>query len=99
MKYTVRPSRLLGEDTMKFFERVYPGYKCTGEVLEEKFPNGSIKSWVVFKSSSPKTQLTPYDVCRDCGDHYVIARCYINERRYDRIEENSLECTYNVKDE
>lgn len=61
----------------------------TGDVLKETFLDGTVQSLVVFKGS-----WTPFGCCRDCGDHYIIARY----SRYDRIDKSTLEITHDVED-
>ena len=63
----------------KYWEQT--GHTPTGETLTETFPDGSAQTLVVFKGS-----YTPYGMCRDCGDHYIIARY----ARYDKIDKKTL---------
>ena len=84
----------LEENEIEFFERMNPGYKCTGETLTEQFPEGGGQTLVIFKSDSPTSNFTPYGMCRDCGDHYIVARW----SRYDRIEKTSLLLIPDVQD-
>lgn len=94
MRYEFKIGKL--EDTEReFFERVNPGYKCTGETLEERWENGGGQTLVVFKTvGRGKKHFTPYGMCRDCGDHYIIARW----SRYDRIDKATLEIERDVED-
>ena len=85
MKYKVTIGKL-EESEKEFFERMNPGYKCTGETLTEQFPEGGGQTLVIFKTVSPTSNFTPYGMCRDCGDHYIVARY----SRHDRIEKTSL---------
>ena len=77
-----------------YYEKMNPGYKCTGETLEERYEEehgweGGACTYVVMKG-----KWTRYGMCRDCGDHYVIARY----SRYDRINKGTLELIRDVED-
>ena len=72
----------------EFFARVNPGYEVTGELLAEAWDGGS-QTLVVFRGPS-----TVYGMCRDCGDHYIIARW----DRYDRVDKGSMRLTLDVED-
>lgn len=81
----------------EFFERVNPGYICTGETLEERYEEtegreAGATTYVVMKSKGKRW--TPYGMCRDCGDHYIIARW----SRYDRIDKKTFKRTVDVED-
>ena len=81
----------------EFFERVNPGYICTGETLEERYEEtegreAGATTYVVMKSKGKRW--TPYGMCRDCGDHYIIARW----SRYDRIDKGTFKRTIDVED-
>lgn len=99
MKYTY--THYIGElkgDEFEYFERTNPGYTCTGETLieeyrEERGRDGGGCTYVVFKCK-PGHHGTRYGMCRDCGDHYIIARW----SRYDRIDKKTLEITFDVED-
>lgn len=87
----------LTETEVKYFERVNPGFKCTGEELEEQYEEEQGResggtTFVVMKAT--KSNWTPYGMCRDCGDHYIIARW----SRYDKIDKETLEITRDVED-
>lgn len=71
-----------------WFERANKGWKTTGETLEERWEDGA-QTLVVFKGS-----FTRYGMCRDCGDHYIIARY----SRYDRIDKDTFKVTKDVED-
>ena len=97
MKHSFKIGRL--EDSERdYFERVNPGYVCTGETLEEKWmesngmPGGC--TYVVFKGVGRRNNWTPYGMCRDCGDHYVIARW----SRHDRIDKKTLSIIFDTED-
>ena len=85
----------LAFDEYKYFEGMNPGYACTGETLREEFPDGSAQTLVVFKRKPGFRHGTMYGMCRDCGDHYIIARW----SRYDRIDKATLKITVDVEDE
>lgn len=91
--YTYKTGKLeAGEE--KFFEKVNPGFRCTGETLEERYEeaegrDGGATTYVVMSG-----RWTPYGMCRDCGDHYIIAKY----SRYDRIEKGTLKRTADVDD-
>ena len=77
-----------------WFEKMNPGYTCTGETLEERYEeehgwDGGATTYAVMKG-----KWTRYGMCRDCGDHYIIARW----SRYDRIEKGTLQLTRDVED-
>lgn len=87
-----RAERLSKEDREYYTKcgREYkPMLKPTGETIWERYETGAVCR-VVMKGS-----WTPYDVMRDCGDHYIIARY----SRYDRISKDLTEITYDVDDE
>lgn len=78
-----------------FFEKMNPGYKCTGETLAERYEETEGReaggtTYVVMKGKNR----TPYGMCRDCGDHYIIAKW----DRYDRIDKGTLKRTVDVDD-
>lgn len=79
------------EENKRFFDR--KGYHMTGKILKETVvdDNGleSVTEWVVFKGS-----WTRYCSVRDCGDHFIIARY----ARWDRVDKDTLEITYDVED-
>lgn len=93
MKFNVSIGRL-EENEKEFFEIVNRGYECTGETLKIQYPDGSTETLVVFRAKIETCEVTPYTMCRDCGDHYIIARW----NRYDRIEKISLKYTVDVED-
>lgn len=83
----------------EFFERLNPGYKCTGETLIEEYKvfedgetlvDGHSCTYVVMKG-----RFTQFEMCRDCGDHYIIARW----SRYDRVDKQTRTITFDVEDE
>lgn len=76
-----------------FYEKYNPGYTVTGETLSETFIDKfGLETGCVYVVM--KGPFTRYCMCRDCGDHYIIARWC----RYDRIDKNTLEITYDVED-
>lgn len=86
------------EGDKEYFERVNPGYKVTGETLEEHYEgfdeNGRLVDGGGCTYAVMKGRFTKYGMCRDCGDHYIIARW----SRYDRVDKNSLTVKFDVKD-
>lgn len=92
MKYQVEVMRnTLTQEEQDWYNRANARIKltATGDTLKETFPDGSSQTLVVFKG-----RWTPYGVCRDCGDHYIIARY----SRYDCIDKSTLEITLDVDD-
>lgn len=91
--YTYKVGQLENEEK-EFYERVNPGFICTGATLIEKYREEQNResggqTLVVFKGKR-----TMYGMCRDCGDHYIIARW----SRYDRIDKDTLKITFDVED-
>lgn len=79
-------------DDLTIYERFNPGFTTTGELLTEEWEeSGKVRgiTRVVFKG-----KYTAYGMCRDCGDHYIIARY----SRYDRIDKATLKITEDVED-
>ena len=78
---------------VEYFESMNHGWKCTGETLKESWVDRYgleyNTEYVVFKG-----KFTQYGMCRDCGDHYIIARW----DRYDKIDKKTHEYTYDVED-
>ena len=85
MKYEIGK---LEQGEKELFEKMNKGWKCTGETLKETWEKGS-QTLVVFKGRS-----TAWGMCRDCGDHYIIARW----DRYDRIDKGTFKVTRDVED-
>ena len=84
-------------EDMDYFNGANPGYRCTGETLTEGYRETTGKdagstTYVVMEAKGK--QWTPYGMCRDCGDHYIIAKW----SRYDRIEKGTLNFTHDVDD-
>lgn len=84
----------LEESEKAFYEKVNPGFKCTGETLEESYDeiHGLEKggtTYVVFNG-----KWTPYGMCRDCGDHYIIAKW----DKYIRIDKGTFNKKVDVED-
>ena len=79
----------------EFFEKMNPGYKVTGETLEESYKEefGRESGGTTYVVMTGKNR-TPYGMCRDCGDHYIIAKW----DRYDRIDKGTLKRTVDVED-
>lgn len=102
MKYTYTYETGILEATEKdYFEKMNPGYETTGETLREEYSEelgreGGATTYVVMKAVSGKARRigTPYGMCRDCGDHYIIARW----SRYDRIDKETYKRTPDVED-
>lgn len=92
-RYTYTTGKL--EDSERdFFERNNKGWRCTGETLCEEYEaiDGSEAggtTYVVMKG-----RFTRWGMCRDCGNHYIIARW----DRYDRIDKVTFERTLDVED-
>lgn len=84
----------LEKDDKEFFERVNPGYKCTGETLEERYEETEGREAGATTFVVMKGRFTQYGMCRDCGDHYIIARW----SRYDRIDKDTFKRTCDVED-
>lgn len=100
MKYTwTYKLGKLDECDREYFERVNGDYKCTGETIEERYEEKEGRDegatiYVVMKATGNLTAWTPYQMCRDCGDHYIIAKLC----RYDRIDKGTLKVTRDVED-
>ena len=84
---------VLPPEEVEYFEFLNKGFKCTGKTLEERYTDAfgfeQSTTYVVMTG-----KFTPYGMCRDCGDHYTIARW----SRYDRIDKDTFEITYDTKD-
>lgn len=96
--YTYAMGTLTNEEKAHF-ENAFIGYKPTGEILEESYMeerglDGGMTGYVVFKSTSKRTNWTPYGMCRDCGDHFIIAKY----DHYDRIDKAAMTRTSDVED-
>ena len=98
MKYTYTyQTGTLDAGEKEFFERMNPGFEATGETLNERYKeeqgrDGGATTYAVMKAKG--RGWTPYGMCRDCGDHYIIARY----SRYDRIEKGTFKRTVDVED-
>ncbi len=88
-KITIERSADFDDDEIAWFTRMNPDHSMTGDTLTERFPDGSGHTLVIFTGP-----YTAYGMCRDCGDHYIIARY----SRYDRIDKDTLEITKDVED-
>ena len=77
------------EDDLSWFERANAGFTVTGEYLTEDWGTGCSQTLVVMRG--PRTL---FGMCRDCGDHYIIARF----DRFDRINKDTLELVEDVED-
>lgn len=64
------------------------GLTATNDCLREQGDLGST-THVIFIG-----KWTPYGYCRDCGDHWIIARW----SRYDRIDKDTYKVTKDVDD-
>ena len=83
----------LPQEEREWFEQMNKGFKCTGETLAETFTDSfGLETGTTY--AVMKGRFTAYGMCRDCGNHYIIARW----ARYDRIEKDTLEITYDVED-
>lgn len=95
MKYIYKFSKgKLETGDKEYFEKLNPGFSCTGETLYEEYEDidgfdGGGCEYVVMKGT-----WTNYGMCRDCGSHYIIARW----SRYDRVDKETLEITFDVAD-
>ena len=84
---------VLPPEEIEYFERHNAGYKCTGETLEERFVDlFGMEHGAVYAVMRGKATL--YGMCRDCGDHYIIARW----SRYDKVDKATLNIEYDVDD-
>ena len=99
MKYTFTYTvgAIEDQDERNFYERMNEGFKTTGETLEERYEEAEGRdsgscTYVVMKAVG--RGWTPYGMCRDCGDHYIIARW----SRYDRIDKGTFKLTVDVED-
>ena len=79
----------LCDEDASYYKHINPGFKPTGEVLTQEWSNGGSESLVVMTGS-----YTPYGMCRDCGDHYIIGRY----SRFDRINKGTFEIIRDVED-
>lgn len=83
----------LPNEERAYFEKMNPKHRCTGETLTEIMTDiyglETSTTYVVMEGS-----FTAYGMCRDCGNHYIIARY----SRYDRIDKNTLEIEFDVDD-
>lgn len=80
--------RNLTPDEMKWYARQFTDLEPTGEVIRERWGDGS-QGTVVFRGS-----WTPSGCIRDCGDHYIKALYH----RYDRISKDLQTVTLDVED-
>lgn len=99
MSYTTTYTHKVGTtDDTQYYETLNPGWKCTGETLEEHCETRDDDGHLVDGGGCTYVVLTgpftAWGMCRDCGDHYVIARW----SRYDRIEKDTLKITFDVED-
>lgn len=86
----------LSEEEMAYFKKAAPaGFKPTGEALTVEYREEQNRDWgsCTYAVMTGKNW-TPYGMCRDCGDHYIIA----NWSSYDRIEKGTLVRTHDVED-
>jgi len=72
-----------------WYRKSHPGFDVTGDLLVQITPSGEITSYVVFKGD-----WTPAFCCRDCGDHFIIARY----SRYDCVWKSDLREERDVED-
>lgn len=85
------------EADQKWFNEHNEGFKCTGETLEERYEESEGRdsgstTYVVMKATGRR--FTPYQMCRDCGDHYIIAKW----DKYIRIDKGTMKKTVDVED-
>lgn len=81
-------------DERAFFEERNKGYKCTGETLTERIEEVSGLESMETTYVVMTGKFTAYGMCRDCGDHYIIAKW----DRYDRIDKGTMKRTADVED-
>lgn len=65
------------------------GVAVTRDLLLETWPHD-----LKFEFNIVLGRYTPCGFCRDCGDHYIVARF----SRYDRLDKETLEYTFDVED-
>lgn len=87
----------MNEEERAYYENAFEGFTCTGETLEETYEEEEGRdaggcTYVVYKANGRKW--TPYGMCRDCGDHYIIAKW----SSYVRIDKGTLKKTVDVED-
>ena len=87
----------LDNEYKEYFERVNPGYTCTGETLCIGYETTDADG-VTSKGSTTyaimRGPITRYQMVRDCGDHYIHAVW----SGYVRIDKGSLKVTRDVDD-
>lgn len=83
----------LSDDSIVWFEKMNKGWYCTGHTLREEITDKfGVTHGTVY--AIMEGEFTRYGMCRDCGDHYIIARW----SRYDRIDKETLDITFDVDD-
>lgn len=86
------PNVLSESECKEYDSMVFYGdntFSTTGDVLREIYSDGTIMTYTIYKGE----YTLPYE-CRDCGDHFIIARY----DRYDRIDKKTLEIIKDVSD-
>ena len=76
----------LTPEQMRVYRKINPRHEPTGDLLVETSEKGSV-SLVIFTGEYTHS-------VRDCGDHYIIARC----SGFDRVDKETLKVTRNVED-
>ena len=76
------------DNDREFYQRFYKEHNVVGLLQEENITR------IIVKMKQGYKGWTPYGCARDCGDHYIIARC----SRYDRVEKKTLDITKDVED-
>ena len=82
-----------GDFNHSFYERCWNGFTVTGDLLHEICYVDDVfyesTTYVIFKG-----YYTPYGMCRDCGDHFIIA-CWDH---YNKINKSDMTVEYDVED-
>ena len=85
---------ILPKDEIELFTKLNKGWKVTGETLIEEFTDRTGRTYgTTYVVMTGK--FTRYGMCRDCGDHYIIARY----SRWDRIDKVTFKMSFDVDDE
>lgn len=74
---------------LDWFRKANKGWEPTGDLLYSSSPGSESCTYVVFTGS-----YTRHLMCRDCGDHFIIAK----HDRYDRIDKETMKVTEDVED-
>lgn len=95
-KWTYTVGEATAED-VAYYTNAWDGFEATGETLEERYEeeqgrDAGASTYIVFRATGRR--FTPYGMCRDCGDHYIIAKW----DKYIRIDKGTLAKTVDVED-